>query len=66
MNPRYRVLTDRQVEGACKLRGVDWQGDALAVFEAIRQAFGMRVRRYVEMRSPLGGYFGRWEVVPCE
>ncbi len=64
MNKWYFVLTDKQVEDACKLRGVDPNDGGRVIFQVIPQAFGGRLRRYYRLRSSLGGSYGRWEVVP--
>jgi hypothetical protein len=60
----YFVLTDKQVEDACKLRGVDPNDGNRIIFEVIPQAFNASLRRYYRLRSALGGEYGRWEVVP--
>ena len=60
---RYRLLTDRQVEGACKLYGVPFR-DLAQVRGVLARSFRVRLRRYQLMRSPLGGEYGRWECVP--
>lgn len=57
----YRVLTDRQVEDACKLRGVPFR-DLHRVKCVIRDAFGGRLVRYYTRRSTLGSVYGRWTV----
>lgn len=59
---RRRVLTDRMVEDACKLRGVDPRDGNAVVFRVIPEAFGGRLIRYYRLRSALGSFYGRWEV----
>lgn len=61
--PWFRVLTDREVEAACKLRGVNMRDGNRVIFEVIPQAFGGRLQRYYTLRSTLGSVYGRWEVV---
>ena len=61
---KYRVLSDRDVQGACELRGVDFRDGNRVIFEVIPQAFGGRLRRYYRLRSPLGSIYGRWEISP--
>jgi hypothetical protein len=61
--PYYNlVLTDRQVADACKLRGVkmEYFNDVLPIIE---QAYQCTLVRWQSMRSPLGGEYGRWEVL---
>lgn len=60
------VMSDRQIEGACKLYGVPFDDLGRIAREVIPRAWRCRLRRYVLMRSPLGGEFGRWELVPLQ
>lgn len=59
----YRVLTDREVQDACDLRGVDIRDGNRVIFEVIPALTGGRLRRYYTLRSALGSVYGRWEVV---
>jgi hypothetical protein len=57
-----RVLTDRQVADACKLRGVNPNDGRRVILEVIPSAFGGRLLRYYTMRNVLGMIYGRWEI----
>lgn len=60
----YRVLTDREVQDACDLRGVDFRDGNRVIFEVIPAlTAGGWLRRYYTLRSALGSVYGRWEVV---
>ncbi len=63
VKPWFRVLSDREVQAACELRGVDFRDGARVIYEVIPQAFGGRLQRYYTTRSTLGTIYGRWEVV---
>lgn len=58
----YRVVSDRQVYEACKLRGVDPTDGNEVIFKVIPEAFGGRLKSFRLQTSPLGNVFGRWEV----
>lgn len=61
--PYYNlVLTDRQVADCCKLRGVDPE-DFFAAVKAIEEGYNCTFCSWQRMRSPLGGEYGRWEVL---
>ena len=58
-----RVLSDKFIEGACKLRGVSFNDAAAVVWRVIPEiSGGGYLRRYQVMRSVLGSSFGRWEI----
>lgn len=58
----YRVVSDRQVYEACKLRGVDPTDGNEVIFKVIPDAFGGRLKSFRLQKSTLGNVYGRWEV----
>lgn len=58
-----RVLSDREVFRACKLRHIDPEdGNKIFFSDFFERAFGVTLVSWRQMISPLGHHFGRWEV----
>lgn len=60
----FRTFSDKVVAGACKLRGIPLSDGSAIVWRVIPEiSGGGRLYRYQKIRSALGSWFGRWEVI---